>query len=234
MSRRYASLPIERLIARARAHYVPTEELGQLAHSVAERVSARRVAREDDRRIAAHIALAELAAERLTPRAGHEPLIAHHAVDPGEPAERALAEHLHARLEPEMLLAVALRATCGVPERMAAEALHLTLGELRRVEELARRDAEALTLPYHDEFICEPADLAGLASSAAVTDAVRRHLARCRSCRREFAQRVWHVLGEAGALSLPLPQLSVPVPAGRERVRRALTRWRGASPRRLA
>jgi hypothetical protein len=133
-----------------------------------------------------------------------------------------------------MLLAVALRATCAVPEGQAADALQLTVSELRRVEELARHDAEALTLPYHDEFICEPADLAGLASSAAATDAVRRHLSRCRSCRREFAQRVWHVLGQAGALTLPLPALSVPVPAGRARVRRALARPRAATPRRLA
>lgn len=163
-----------------------------------------------------------------------EPLIAHRAVPAGGPAEQALAEHLHERLAPETRLVVALRATCGVPEGVAAEALHLTVSELRRVEELARQDAEALTLPYHDEFICEPADLAGLASSAAVSGAVRRHLSRCRSCRREFAQRVSHVLGQAGALSFPLPQLTVPVPARRERLRRAFSRRRVSRPRWLA
>ena len=234
MSSGRAAVAVDPLIARAQAGYVPTDALRELAHSVAKHVGARPFAREDDRTIAAHIALSARAAEHLSPRPGREALIAHRGVDAGEPAEQALAEHLHARLAPETLLAVALRATCGVPEGVAAEALHLTVGELRRVEEIARQDAEALTLPYHDEFICEPADLAGLASSAAVTDAVRRHLSRCRSCRREFAERVSHVLGQAGALSFPLPQLTVPVPAGRERLRRALARPRASSPRRLA
>jgi hypothetical protein len=225
---------IQPLLRRARGRYACNgETLTKLAYIAAQRVAARDWERDEDRNIAAHVALAAAGARELGPPPGRIPLVAERAVGECDPADRALAEHLHARLAPEVRLAVALRATCAVPPRLAADALQVTVAELRRLEEIARHDAEALTLPYHDDFICEPADLAGLPSSAAVTAAVRQHLSRCRSCRREFADRVWHVLGHAGENCLPLPEF-VPSPSGaRQRVRRALSRPPAANtPRR--
>lgn len=217
---------VEALLRRARGRYeVEGGALADLAYAAAQRVDARRWEREADRDIAAHVALAICAARELGPPRGRVPLVAHPALDDGEPADRALAEHVHERLAPEVRVAVALRATCAVPSRLAADALQLTGPELRRMEEIARHEAEALTLPYHDEFICEPADLAGLASSAAVTAAVRQHLSRCRTCRREFGDRVWQVLGHVGSRVLPLPELATSSSARRRRVRPRPPTW---------
>ena len=230
-----AGATVARLLARARGRYAAGgEQLEAVARSAVARLAEHGWAEAEQRVIAAHVSMAALAAERLPVAPGRRPLIAHRAQDSAEPAEQALAEHVHARLQPEVLLVVALRATCEVPAHAAAEALHLTTAELAVLEAIARHDAESLTLRYHDELICEPADLAALASSTAVTEAVRRHLHRCRSCRREFHQRVWHVLGQAGGLTLPLPELST-APAGRaRRMRRALGRPRGRPVDRLA
>ena len=93
----------------------------------------------------------------------------------------------------------------GWNRRRAGQFLNLAAGELRRLELSAREQAESLTLAYHHEFICEPAEFSDASSPRAVSGAVRRHLAGCRSCRREFDERVAIVLGEAGALELPLP-----------------------------
>ncbi len=224
--------PIDALLARAQCRYAAREDtLAALAQSALAQVEGYGDLRESDRAAIAHVALALLAAERLPRSSRRAPLIAERVVGGAEPTEHALAEHLHARLAPEVALVLAVRAACGVSERVAAESLHLTVGELRTIEALAQEDAESLVLHYHDEFICEPADLAGLASSAAVTEAVRQHLGRCRSCRREFTERVWHVLGLAGALSLPLPPRSTPAANRRLRVRQALDRPRTARRR---
>lgn len=222
---------VAQLLARARGRYAASgEQLEGVARAAAARVAERGFADTEHRVIAAHVAMAALAAEQLPVAAGRQPLSADRAHGATGPAEQALAEHVHARLGAEVLLVVALRAACEVPASIAADALHLTTAELAALEAIAHHDAESLTLRFHDELICEPADLAALASSTAVTEAVRRHLRRCRSCRREFHQRVGHVLGQAGGLALPLPALST-APAGRtRRVGRALRRPRAAPP----
>ena len=230
-----SSATVAQLLSRARGRYAAGgEQLEAVARAAVARVAERGFADAEQRVIAAHVAMAALAAEQLPVAPGRQPLSADRAHGSTGPAEQALAEHVHARLGPEVLLAVALRATCEVPAPEAADALHLTTAELDALEAIARHDAESLTLRFHDELICEPADLAALASSTAVTEAVRRHLHRCRSCRREFHQRVAHVLGQAGELTLPLPALST-APAGRtRRVRRALGRPRGRPADHLA
>ena len=218
------------LLQRAHGRYdADTEALTALACTAARRVATRQWERDEDRDIAAHVALAVAGAQELRPQSGQIPLVVERPVRDVEPADLALGEHLHARLAPEVILAVALRATCGVAPQPAADALQLTRRELRRLEEIARHEAEALTLPYHEEFICEPADLAGLPSSAAVTVAVRQHLSRCRSCRREFGDRVWRVLGHAGAHAHPLPAFVTSASGARPRVRAALGIARAAT-----
>jgi hypothetical protein len=214
---------IEPLVRQGFQRYAAAPEtMTELARAAAQRVAGRGWERDEDQAIAARIGLAVAAAQTLAPRAGHARTGAQRVVDRGEPGDRALSEHLHARLAPEVRVAVALRATCGTPRRFAADALLLSARELRRVEDIARADAEDLVLPYHDEFICEPADLAGLASSASVTAAVSGHLARCRSCRHEFAERVGHVLALSGVLSLPLPPFATSTSGVRPGMRRAL------------
>jgi hypothetical protein len=200
--------------ARRRYPFLSREERGALAGAAAASVADRRLPEREDLMIAGHVTMATLAGERLADRGG--PILASRpAIESGAPDELALAEHLQTRLEPEERLAITLLATCGLRSRTAAAALNLTRSELRRLERHARDEAERHVLAHHDELICEPAELVWTNSPAAVGDAVRGHLARCRSCRREFGHRVWLVLGQAGRLELPLVALAAPPPAPR-------------------
>lgn len=195
---------------RARRRYpgLPGNERERLTRAATHGVSHRRPEHEDDRVVAAQVALARLGADRFGQLGTERELEVTPRVAPAEPAELALAEHLHAQLEPEELIVVALLATCGLPRRQAAAALNLTASELRQLERRARNEAERHVLGHHHELICEPAELVDAGSPAAVSEAVREHLRRCRSCRREFRERVGLVLGHAGRLELPLPRLT--------------------------
>lgn len=205
------------LIQRARLRYplLPGEELAGLAQTASRTAARRRFHSTPDRVITAHVILATLASEHLARLGGAQMLRAAPAVPAGEPAELALAEHVHVRLEREELLAVALVRTPAVRPRHAADSLNLTLAELRRLEHLARSEAEALTLRYHHELICEPAVLSGADLPAAATAAVRQHFSECRACRRDFERRVEFVLSRASALAVPLPPLAAPARARR-------------------
>lgn len=194
---------------RARRRYpgLPGSERERLTRAAARAVSDRGTEHEDDRVVAAQVALARIGSGRFGELGTERTLELTPRLAPAEPAELALAEHLHAQLEPEELIVVALLATCGVRRRRAAAALNLTVSELRELERRAREEAERHVLGHHDELICEPAELVDAGSPERVSAAVRGHLRRCRSCRREFRDRVWLVLGHAGRLELPLPPL---------------------------
>lgn len=194
---------------RARRRYpgLPGNERERLTRAAARAVSDRGPEHEDDRVVAAQVAMARIGGDRFGELDTERHLELTPRLSPAEPAELALAEHLHAQLEPEELIVVALLATCGVRRRRAAGALNLTMSELRELERRAREEAERHVIGHHDELICEPAELVGAGSPERVSAAVRAHLRRCRSCRREFRDRVWLVLAHAGRLELPLPPL---------------------------
>jgi hypothetical protein len=140
------------------------------------------------------------------------------SIEDRDHVEHAMAEHLHAMLEPEELLVVALRAGRGLDRQLVAACLNLALDELDEVERGARVKCSRMVIAYHDEHICEPAALSAADTPAAVAAAVRAHLAGCRSCRKEFEERVWRVLAETGAIVKRTPPLHRP--ADRRRVLR--------------
>jgi hypothetical protein len=123
------------------------------------------------------------------------------ALEQAEPTDLALSEHLETELSPDERSVLAIRAARMVPRPLAAPALGRPPEELARLEAAAAVKAVALTLAYHEAMICEPAALAEADSPGARRDAVRGHLATCRSCRAEFAARVAHVLRHAGGLA---------------------------------
>ena len=70
----------------------------------------------------------------------------------------------------------------------------------------AAAKAVELTLAFHEEMICEPAALAQADGPEARREAVRGHVAGCRSCRAEFAARVAVVLRHAGTIEIGDPR----------------------------
>jgi len=210
--------------ARSRYPQLDPELLDRLAATASESVAERQLPDDRARQIAAHVTLAQLVGSHLAD-AESESLLQSASARTGDHTERALGEHLHAWLEPEELLVAALRADRLVERRAAAAALNLTVDELSELELSARAKASDMTVAYHAELICEPAALSAADSPSAASAAVRAHLATCRSCRREFDERVWSVVAEAGALVRQMPPLvaagrrSRPVRVGRRLVR---------------
>jgi hypothetical protein len=212
-----------------------TERFAALAPALIERlvrtavrsVAARELPDDDSRMIAAHVTVARLAGSHMARIDRSALLHAPSAAAESGPAERALAEHLHARLEPEELLVASLCAARSVPVKQAATALNLDRDELQDLLESALGKAAELTLAYHDEQICEPAALSSAANPAAAAAAVSEHLRGCRSCHAEFEQRVWLVVSQAGAI-VPLPPLCAGNPGRRGAMRLRARRTRPA------
>jgi hypothetical protein len=207
----------EPVLARAREQFskLDAELLARLVDEAVASVAGRNLGSERDRLIAAHVTVARLVGAQLAHDDAGSLLQVDAVAREAEPAEQALAEHLHARLEPEQLLVAALHGAHGLSPRQAAQALALHEDELQTLLQSALQIASELTLAYHDELICEPAVLSAAHHPAAVTAAVREHLAGCRSCRAEYEQRVWTVLSLAGAIVKPLPPLRAPEPEHR-------------------
>jgi hypothetical protein len=205
------SVPSELLLARGRFRYpeLDAELVARLAEEAAAAASERDLPDQRRRMLAGHVKLAQLASSELAlldqrvlltvpPRAG--------AI---VPADLALAEHLHAALDEEELLAAALRAARKIPKRVAARALNLSPAELRDLESAGMEKSARMTLDYHESMICEPAALSEVDKPALRTRAVQQHLEFCRTCNSEFWERAALVLAHAGAMLAPLPELAL-------------------------
>ena len=219
----------ELLFERARTRYPQLDEqlLERLVRTAVRSIDERNLDDPHAALLAGHVTVARLAGSHIA-RIERSSLLTANVVvirEQRDHIDHAIAEHLHARLEHEELMVIALRAGRGIGRKVAASALNLELGELDELERSAQVKAGRMVIAYHDEHICEPAALSAADNPAAVEAAVRSHLAGCGSCRREFGLRVWSVLAETGAIVRPLPPLHRPaerrrlVSGGRRAVR---------------
>jgi Fe2+ transport system protein FeoA len=106
----------------------------------------------------------------------------------------ALGEHLAAGLEPRERHVVIFRTLHGECRARTAAALGLDPGAIIAIEHSACLKAATLTCRYHDNLICEPAELASSVGHTQREEAVSDHLSRCSRCGPEFAARVANVL----------------------------------------
>jgi hypothetical protein len=207
------TLPIsaEVLLSRGRFRYpeLDADLVAQLAEEAAAAVNERDLPDQRRRVLVGHVKLALLASEHLAQVDQRLLLTAAPRLDAIVPADHALAEHLHAALDEETLLAAAVRKARKVPFRIAARALNLAVDELRDLERAGMETAAQMTLGYHESMICEPAALSQADRPGLRTMAVQQHLEVCRPCNREFWERAEHVLAHAGAMLAPLPALAL-------------------------
>lgn len=207
------TLPItsETLLARGRYRYqqLDLDLVARLAEEAAAAANERDLPDQRRRATAGHVKLAQLASAHLAQVDQRLLLTAAPRLDAIVPADLALAEHLHAALEEETLLAAALRAARKVPSRVAARALNLAPDELRDLERAGMAKAAEMTVAYHESMICEPAAMSQADKPAMRTRAVQQHLEVCRSCNAEFWERVELVLAHAGSMLAPLPPLAL-------------------------
>lgn len=207
------TLPIaaEQLLSRGRFRYpeLDADLVAQLAEQAAAEANGRDLPDQRRRALAGHVKLALLASERLAEVDQRLLLTAAPRLDAIVPADHALAEHLHAALDEETLLAAAVRKARKVPFRVAARAMNLAVDELRDLEHAGMETAAQMTLGYHESMLCEPAALSQADKPALRAMAVQQHLEVCRPCNSEFWERAAHVLAHAGAMLEPLPALAL-------------------------
>jgi hypothetical protein len=207
------TLPIsaELLLSRGRFRYpeLDVDVVAQLAEEAAAAANERDFPDQRRRAVAGHVQLAQLASAHLAQVDQRILLTAALRLEAIVPADHALAEHLHASLDEETLLAAALRRSRRVPFRVAARALNLATDELRDLERTGMEKAAQLTLGFHESMLCEPAALSQADKPALRTLAVQQHLEVCGRCNSEFWERAAHVLAHAGAMLVPLPALAL-------------------------
>jgi hypothetical protein len=113
------------------------------------------------------------------------------------PGDIALGEHLAAGLDHRERYVVIHRTLRGEGRERSATALGIDPGVIVDVEHSACLKAATLTCRYHDNLICEPAELAVAVGQTQREEAVAGHLSSCSRCGPEFAARVANVLHHA-------------------------------------
>ncbi len=106
----------------------------------------------------------------------------------------ALGEHLAAGLDERERHVVVFRTLRGESRERTALALELDPELVVDLEHNACLKAATLTHRYHDNLICEPADLAVAVGHGQREEVVARHLSRCARCGPEFAARAANVM----------------------------------------
>jgi hypothetical protein len=109
----------------------------------------------------------------------------------------ALGEHLAAGLDSRERCVTIFRTLHGEGRDRTAVQLALEPVAIVDIEHSACLKAATLTCRYHDNLICEPAELAVAVGQKQREDAVARHLSSCSRCGPEFAARVANVLHHA-------------------------------------
>jgi hypothetical protein len=106
----------------------------------------------------------------------------------------ALGEHLAAGLDQRERYVVIFRTLHGEGRIRTGLQLGIDRETVVDVEHSACLKAATLTVRYHDNLICEPAELVVSVGQTQREEAVAGHLSSCSRCAPEFAARVANVL----------------------------------------
>jgi hypothetical protein len=106
----------------------------------------------------------------------------------------ALGEHLAAGLSQRERYVVIFRTLHGEGRIRTGLQLGIDRETVVDVEHSACLKAATLTVRYHDNLICEPAELVVSVGHTQREEAVAGHLSSCSRCAPEFAARVANVL----------------------------------------